>query len=802
MTVGIPRDGLGKRRMENRRKTIGEIKRKEAPTMRGICKGIVWTVALLLLIGFVQGDITQAQNKGENTPTISNIPVSNGTSVTIYERTTDWLIYTFDVSTLTTTGATFDTLADEHYTITSDGTYLTINCYRPTTAGGVGHNIAAVRLDGVPGYPDGIYASMIISYTLGMDGDAESRFNALGNDITTHTLLGDLESEIVLGFSTDIDPGTPPNTNVPVSNGTSVTIYERTTDWLIYTFDVSTLTTTGATFDTLADEHYTITSDGTYLTINCYRPTTAGGVGHNIAAVRLDGVPGYPDGIYASMIISYTLGMDGDAESRFNALGGDITTHTCLGDLESEIVLGFSTDTEQQPNQPPVADAGPDRTTETNTEIQFDASGSYDPDGAIASYEWDFGDNSIGTGAVISHAYPDDGTYTATLTVFDDDGASAIDTCVITVLNRAPVPDAGDDKIALVLEEITFDGSCSYDSDGIIISYEWDFGDGSIGTGCVVSYAYSEPGTYTVTLRVVDDDGTSAVDTSMASITEQPTRASLSITKEKINGPDVVETHTCYGWTLEITVINEGGSFATDVYVYDVLPAELELINHTITHGTFAYVQNGHGQMGSTSLTWYVGSLGPQEEALLTLCIATTTNPAGHQEFTSPGTYSLNDGAWATGIDSLTGEVIVAGPTPPITVVAEDDGEEDGCEGDGSGDSLSPMEESNDVDDSARLEPMEEPLGTQGEESKLADTSTKSPGLPYTIDWIQMVGYAVLLISLVTAVSVVLTGRQRRKHGIEEPDSLLIRGDISEDLYYDLKLLRGEISEEEYLSKK
>lgn len=57
--------------------------------------------------------------------------------------------------------------------------------------------------------------------------------------------------------------------------------------------------------------------------------------------------------------------------------------------------------------------------------VHFDGSGSSDPDGSIASYQWDFGDGSNGTGPVIDHTYPAAGTFTATLTVTDQQGARA-----------------------------------------------------------------------------------------------------------------------------------------------------------------------------------------------------------------------------------------------------------------------------------------------------------------------------------------------------------------------------------------
>jgi PKD repeat protein len=67
--------------------------------------------------------------------------------------------------------------------------------------------------------------------------------------------------------------------------------------------------------------------------------------------------------------------------------------------------------------------------------VVFDGSGSYDPDGQIVSYEWDFGDGTSGSGVTVSHIYEVGGTFTATFTVTDDQGAKDSITLTITVLS-------------------------------------------------------------------------------------------------------------------------------------------------------------------------------------------------------------------------------------------------------------------------------------------------------------------------------------------------------------------------------
>lgn len=146
--------------------------------------------------------------------------------------------------------------------------------------------------------------------------------------------------------------------------------------------------------------------------------------------------------------------------------------------------------------------------------VSFNASSSHDSDGTIVSYQWTFGDGSNGTGMTASHIYTTTGnhTYSVTLTVTDDDGSQATATHVVSVTppppNSPPVasftrnPSSGEAPLG-----VSFNASGSYDSDGSITSYVWDFGDGSSGTGVTASHTYSNSGTYTARLIVSDNHG-------------------------------------------------------------------------------------------------------------------------------------------------------------------------------------------------------------------------------------------------------------------------------------------------------
>ncbi|MHB8811461.1 MAG: PKD domain-containing protein [Desulfobulbaceae bacterium] len=109
---------------------------------------------------------------------------------------------------------------------------------------------------------------------------------------------------------------------------------------------------------------------------------------------------------------------------------------TCSGTVEVSSI--FATASQQiesadPVNQPPVANAGSDRSVRRNISVKFDGSGSQDTDGLITGFQWDFGDGTGGSGKIVSHKYTKKGTFTVTLTVTDDKGETGADTALIRV---------------------------------------------------------------------------------------------------------------------------------------------------------------------------------------------------------------------------------------------------------------------------------------------------------------------------------------------------------------------------------
>lgn len=93
-------------------------------------------------------------------------------------------------------------------------------------------------------------------------------------------------------------------------------------------------------------------------------------------------------------------------------------------------------------NQPPVAAFTANPTSgSAPLDVTFSASGSSDPDGSIAAYQWSFGDGATATGMTASHTYQNPGLYTAVLTVTDNKGASDTEGKMITVLGTSHIGD-------------------------------------------------------------------------------------------------------------------------------------------------------------------------------------------------------------------------------------------------------------------------------------------------------------------------------------------------------------------------
>ncbi len=187
-------------------------------------------------------------------------------------------------------------------------------------------------------------------------------------------------------------------------------------------------------------------------------------------------------------------------------------------------------------NEPPVADPGPTPDGKPDTEpykcntgqtITLDGSGSFDPDGQIAKYEWDFnGDGKPdATGPKVSFTCPTaPGSVTIKLTVTDGAGTTNTAQQTITVTqapppNQPPTASCGTVPAeVLVGQTVALDGSGSSDPEGKALNYQWAFLSKPTDsqavienpTSAITSFKADKEGAYSVRLTVTDPEGASA----------------------------------------------------------------------------------------------------------------------------------------------------------------------------------------------------------------------------------------------------------------------------------------------------
>ncbi|MBD3176643.1 MAG: PKD domain-containing protein, partial [Armatimonadia bacterium] len=242
-----------------------------------------------------------------------------------------------------------------------------------------------------------------------------------------------------------------------------------------------------------------------------------------------------PDGSIASVSLDW-----GDGETFTGTAFPETLTHTYASPGTHQAEASATDDdglsdyatvdlrVESPDNQSPTCSL--DASTLSGTiplDVVFDGSGS-DPDGSIATWELDFGDESTiwqssSAPSGVTHTYSTGGNYTARLTVIDDSGGSANSQVEISANDPAyqnPTATLGaTPTTGTAALTVTFNGSGVDNNGGSITEYRLDFqGDGTAdwsGTSAPtdLTYTYAAAGTYLPKLTVVDSQGLSDSDT-------------------------------------------------------------------------------------------------------------------------------------------------------------------------------------------------------------------------------------------------------------------------------------------------
>jgi PKD repeat protein len=338
---------------------------------------------------------------------------------------------------------------------------------------------------------------------------------------------------------------------------------------------------------------------------------------HMVATQGADGMKLYVDGVLAAS----NPQTESQAYDGYWRVGGDNTwggnsSNYFAGSIDEVAVYStaMTASTVQAhyragggslPNTKPTASF---TSSVSDLKASFVGTGSSDSDGTIAAYSWNFGDNSAaGSGATPSHTYAAAGTYTVTLTVTDDAGATDTISHDVTVTAPPNQKPTAAFTSAVTDLNVALDGTGSADPDGFIASYAWDFGDNTaVGSGSKPSHAYTATGTYLVTLTVTDNVG--ATDTVSHSVTvtaPSPIIASDAFNRTVSNGwgtADVGGAWTNSSTASNFNVVNGAGTIKTSAaagpsaYLNGVSASDVDLT------ASFGYDKVGTGTGAYTAL--------------------------------------------------------------------------------------------------------------------------------------------------------------------------------------------------------
>lgn len=240
----------------------------------------------------------------------------------------------------------------------------------------------------------------------------------------------------------------------------------------------------------------------------------------------------------ATDIIEDTFSYEWDFGDGITAVGADAShaynnsgTYTVtLTARDEDNGVGVDTLVVQVINLTPIANAGIDQTNHVGDVVTLDTSSSSDPNGDTITYRWSIVSQPSGSNITLSDSTSVNPTFTSTvkgdyvfeLTVTDNEGAqSTPDQVTISSLNSAPFADAGFDQlITLIGSQVNLDGSQSYDVDGDLLTYSWQFvtvPDGSSVTitnadTATPSFVADRHGDYVLQLSVSDPWGEISTD--------------------------------------------------------------------------------------------------------------------------------------------------------------------------------------------------------------------------------------------------------------------------------------------------
>jgi len=233
--------------------------------------------------------------------------------------------------------------------------------------------------------------------------------------------------------------------------------------------------------------------------------------------------------VYAWNFGDGTLGSGAHASHTYGAVGAYTATVAATNGVSVAVASTVATVVNQPISGLSAANDSPTRLGSVTAFTATIATGSN------VAYEWNFGDGATGSGANTTHAYAAIGTYTATVTATNSLNSQTAST-VVVVIDRAIVDlTAANDSPTRLGSTTSFTATIG---DGSNVTYAWNFGDGSPGSGATSSHTYAAVGAYVATVTatngvsvVVATTNVSIIDTpivNLAAANSSPTGLNLS----------------------------------------------------------------------------------------------------------------------------------------------------------------------------------------------------------------------------------------------------------------------------------
>ena len=264
------------------------------------------------------------------------------------------------------------------------------------------------------------------------------------------------------------------------------------------------------------------------------------------------------------------------------------------------------------------------------------------------SYDWDFGDLTTGSGAVVSHTYTSTGSFTIALICTTDIGGTLSLTGSVTITN---IVTAGFSVSPGLSGFAPFSITTNNTSSGGGLTYSWEILDGgstiASGSDTNISYTFGVPGSYTIRLTATDGAGQSQVSEANVVVAASPPTADFALSPTTGTAPLNIQVQgvdqgtgpiTSWSWTFGDSIGTASG-IGPHNYTYS-------------TDGTYWVTLNYVGPGGSGSVSKQVGVFPASEPVNANYTFALAGNTAGGGVrvcFTNTSTGPIVTNQWTFG---------------------------------------------------------------------------------------------------------------------------------------------------------